>query len=161
MWQGQFENCLLIEQDDWDNPDLGQWMTNLNLAIRQCVRAPVLIAHGLGCALVAHLATEPQPAWIAGALLVGPTDVNEITLPKGEASGFAPMPLATMPWPTSAVASSDDVNVTPERAQQFADAWGTHLTMIQGAGHFDAESGLGPWPEGRRVLAELVSRLPA
>ena len=42
------------------------------------------------------------------------------------------------------------------RAAAFAAAWGSRLVTLDRAGHINAEAGYGPWPEGRRLLDELV-----
>ena len=46
------------------------------------------------------------------------------------------------------IASSNDPHCSIERAQQFAKAWGSDLSIIANAGHINTASGHGPWPEG-------------
>jgi len=60
-----------------------------------------------------------------------------------------------LPFPTIVVASTDDPFVSPERAAAFANAWGSRLVTLPGAGHINADAGFGPWPEGCGLLAEL------
>jgi len=54
------------------------------------------------------------------------------------------------------VASTDDPFVTPARAAALARAWGSRLVTLERAGHLNADAGFGPWPEGRRLLADLA-----
>jgi hypothetical protein len=65
------------------------------------------------------------------------------------------MPLDRLPFPSIVVASTDDPYVTLERAQQFADGWGSRLVTVADAGHINGQSGLGDWPAGFALLQEL------
>ena len=69
--------------------------------------------------------------------------------------GFAPMPLQALPFPSIVVASEDDPYVSMARARQFAEAWGSRIENIGPAGHINAESGLGNWPDGLALLESL------
>ncbi|MDQ2766073.1 MAG: alpha/beta hydrolase, partial [Gemmatimonadota bacterium] len=88
-------------------------------------------------------------------LLVGPSDTEAASYPNGP-TGWSPMPMARLPFPSIVVASTDDEYVTIERAQSFADAWGSLLVNIGAAGHINSASNLGEWPLGRELLAELT-----
>jgi predicted alpha/beta hydrolase family esterase len=66
------------------------------------------------------------------------------------------MPLCRLPFPTIAVASTNDPAVTFERAQLFAASWGSELVNVGDAGHIEAKSGYGPWPEGHLLLEKLL-----
>ncbi|HEY1393609.1 MAG TPA: alpha/beta hydrolase, partial [Methylibium sp.] len=48
----------------------------------------------------------------------------------------------------------------PERARQFAAAWGAELIDAGPRGHLNAESGLGDWPLAHEQLQRLQG-LPA
>src|SRR5580765_3267674 len=106
-----------------------------------------LAAHSLGCALVAHSATERRAARIAGALLVAPPDVDEVCHLLPEIESFAPMPMRRLPFPAVVVGSTDDPYAEPARVRAFAEAWGARLVELAGAGHVNVESGHGEWPE--------------
>jgi predicted alpha/beta hydrolase family esterase len=95
---------------------------------------------------------------VKSALLVAPADVDSPAHTPDEVRGFGPMPLARLPFPSIVVASSDDPFVTPARAAAFAQAWGSRLVTLAGAAHINADAGFGPWPEGRKLLAELLYR---
>jgi hypothetical protein len=65
------------------------------------------------------------------------------------------MPLARFPFPSILVASTDDPYVTVARAQAFATAWGSRLTLVEDAGHLNSASGLGDCPAGHALLEQL------
>jgi predicted alpha/beta hydrolase family esterase len=52
------------------------------------------------------------------------------------------------------VTSTTDQWVSEARAQQFAEAWGSELITIGDAGHINAASGHGDWPEGLALLRD-------
>jgi hypothetical protein len=65
------------------------------------------------------------------------------------------MPLQRLPFRSIVVASTDDPYVTLERARAFAEAWGSRIVTVHGAGHINSASGLGHWPSGFALLQEL------
>lgn len=65
------------------------------------------------------------------------------------------MPLQKLPFAPVVVASIDDPYVTLERAEFFARSWGSRLITIANAGHINAASGHGLWPEGEAWLEQL------
>jgi len=112
----------------------------------------VLAGHSTGCATIAFwAATTRHVARVRLALMVGPSDVDAPSYPAGPID-FQPMPLQRLPFPSRVVASDDDPYVTVPRARAFAAAWGSALTLVAGAGHINAASGHGPWPEGYALV---------
>ena len=156
IWERRNPDFRRVEQRDWDAPDLVEWLDTLERAVDACRTPPLLVAHSLGCALVAHYAGK-HAATLSGALLVSPADIDEISQFYTELESFAPMPMEPLPFATIVVASNDDMYVLVDRAEAFARAWGSRLVMLEGAGHINAESGLGEWPLGRSLLTELLT----
>jgi predicted alpha/beta hydrolase family esterase len=158
-WQSHWERAdptfRRVIQDDWLLPKLADWMARLEEEVAACAGPPVLAAHSLACSLVAHWAIRPG-ARAAGALLVAPADVDSPAHTAEEVRNFSPVPLVPLPFPSIVVASTDDPFVTPTRAAAFARAWGSRLVTFERAGHLNADAGFGPWPEGRRLLADLT-----
>jgi uncharacterized protein len=115
----------------------------------------VLVAHSLGCLLTVHWAAETRLAARA-ALLVGVPNPDRPSFPP-EISGFSPLPMRPLPFPSIVVASSDDPYGAPEFASACAAAWGSRFVGIGPAGHINAASGYGEWPEGLRLLAQLTA----
>jgi predicted alpha/beta hydrolase family esterase len=133
-------------------------MAELEAAIAASHGTPILAAHSLSCALVAHWAQSGSPLRIAGAFLVAPSDAEAPTYPK-EPVGFAPIPMQKLPFPSIVVASTNDEYVSIERARAFAQAWGSKLVEIGDAGHINGASGYGEWPEGERMLLDFCDQL--
>ena len=157
-WQTHFERSdpafTRIEQREWDAPDRQEWVATLEQALAgQDLREVVLVAHSLGCVTVAHWAATYGHA-VRGALLVAPSDVETAHYAAFPTTGFGPMPLQRLPFPSKVVTSSTDEWVTLERARQFAAAWGSELVDIGPAGHINAASGHGPWPAGLGLLRD-------
>ena len=158
-WEHKHHGWARVAHRDWINPDRAEWVAELDAAIAGCEGPPVLVAHSLSCAMLAHWARSGSALKIAGAFIVAPADPEAATFPK-EANGFAPMPLETLPFPSSLVASANDEYVSIERARRFAQAWGSRLVEIGNAGHVNGDSGYGPWPEGEKMLGEFCAELP-
>jgi len=161
-WQTRWEMLTprhrRVVQRDWDHPDREGWLAALAAAIDAAAEPVVLVAHSLGCALVAHAATRPVAARVRAALLVAPADVDSPLCTPAEAHVFAPMPLVALPFPATVVASETDPYVTLERARGFAAAWGAELIDAGPLGHLNAASGLGDWPAGRAIFEALITR---
>lgn len=154
-WEAADPSIRRVQQPDWDAPERREWVRNLDDAVIAAGPGVVLAAHSLGCATVAHWACLPGRR-VRGALLVAPADVDGPGFPL-EARGFAPMPLQCLPFPTILVASADDPYLTLERARLFAESWESRLVEVGPHGHLNSASGLGDWPEGRRLLEELLA----
>ncbi|MFF2043422.1 RBBP9/YdeN family alpha/beta hydrolase [Kitasatospora sp. NPDC058170] len=162
-WQSRWEaadpaDFRRVRQADWDHPDPDAWVAELDAAVALAAAAGpvVLVAHSLGCATVARwVATAPagHTAAVRGALLVAPADIDTADVPA--LLGFRPVAVQPLPFPAVVVSSTDDPWVTPERARHFARAWGARYVEPGAYGHLNAASGLGDWPEGRKLLAEL------
>ncbi|UOQ97904.1 alpha/beta hydrolase [Hymenobacter sp. 5317J-9] len=159
-WQTHFQRLhpefIRIEQREWDAPDRTNWVETLEQALDGYVLSDVvLVAHSLGCVTVAHWAGQYGHR-IKGALLVAPSDVETAHYAAFPTTGFGPMPLQRLPFPSKVVFSQNDEWVTPARARQFAEAWGSELVDIGDAGHINAASGHGDWPAGLALLREWL-----
>lgn len=157
-WERKHPGWRRVVQREWETPVCPDWVESLNRAIAACARPPVLAAHSLACALVAHWAGSPNAARIAGAFLVAPSDVEAPSYPRGT-TGFLPMPTQRLPFPSIVVASANDPYVSSLRASAFAAAWGSEVFFIGEAGHINGDAGYGPWPEGEQMLLEFCSRV--
>lgn len=161
-WQTRWERAharhARVEQKDWDRPDLEGWVAALTARIETAGEPVVLVAHSLGCALVAHLAHRRPDLPVRAALLVAPADVDSPAHTPPETRGFAPLPIGALPFPATVVASRDDPFVTLDRARAFAAAWGATFVDAGTCAHINAASGLGDWPAGRRHLDALLAR---
>jgi predicted alpha/beta hydrolase family esterase len=159
-WQSRWEAAAdrqwrRVVQRDWMEPNLDDWLVALDREVSACAAPPILVAHSLGCVLVAHWVRRMGHS-AAGALLVAPADADALAMVLQAVESFKPVPLVRLPFPSIVVASDDDVYVTRERAEAFARAWGSRFVGLSGVGHINSDSGLGDWPEGRALLDDLL-----
>jgi hypothetical protein len=134
----------------------------LDASIASLTEPVVLVAHSSSCALVSHwarAASAERRALVRGALLVAPSDPEGPNYPLGP-TGFAPVPLDRLPFPSIVVSSTDDIYVTASKARSYAAAWGSEYVDIGAVGHINSTSGLGAWPEGYALLERLRAPRP-
>lgn len=159
-WQTHWAHCLphaqRVQQPDWETPDPATWHATVAGYVDRAACPVLLIAHSLGCLASVSL-PFPLRAKVAGALLVAPPDVERMTAPDS-IRVFGAVPLHSLPFQSVVVASDNDPYCRLERAQQFASAWGSRLEVLSGAGHINADSGLGDWPQGLKLLTALRRR---
>lgn len=160
-WQSRWEALHgdeRVEQADWQRPLRGDWMARLDAVLRDDpqARPAVLVAHSLGCHLVAAWAAHSKlVARVQAALLVAPPDPEQADFPIDLHSWRVPL-RQRMPFRATLVASSDDSYCALERAGGLASDWGASLVLAGARGHLNGESGLGDWPEGRALLEALL-----
>lgn len=155
-WEAEHPGFVRVRQRDWETPDRAEWVATLEAAVASSPEPAVLVAHSTSCCLVAHwAAASSRVSSVKGALLVAPSDVEAPSYPAGP-TGFAPTPLAPLPFPSIVAASTDDVYVSVERAEQFAAAWGSRFENVGARGHLNSASGLGSWPLGFALLESLI-----
>jgi len=154
-WQSRWEvavgdDAVRIQPASWTEPDLADWLA----AIDRAFEPGMLVAtHSLGNLAFARWIALNPGAEVAGALLVAPPDATRDEFPT-VARPFAvdPVPL---PVRSIVVASDDDPYASVAASTALAAGWGARLVVLEGHGHIGAESGVGDWPEGRALLAEL------
>jgi uncharacterized protein len=155
LWERARPDFVRVQQDNWDLPNLDRWVATLDEAVAACPEPPVLIAHSLGCTTVAHWVARSPAAGVRAALLVAPPDIDQLDQP--EIVGFRPVPTPRFPFPTFVVGSRNDPWMTAERAARFAEAWGGRFIDAGEVGHLNIDAGYGPWPEGERLLTDLLA----
>ncbi len=155
LWQAA-HGYQRVEQHDWLRPLRGDWIARLEDVILSTSAPAVLVAHSLGCLLVAAWASHSRNTHrVKAALLVAPGDVEQETLRPVLAS-WSPIPLQPLPFKSTLVASQNDPNCSFARASGFAKAWGATLVDAGAAGHINPDSGLGDWQQGQDLLKELI-----
>jgi len=157
-WQSRWEALhgdRRVAQSDWLWPRRGDWMARLEEVLLESDEAALLVAHSLGCQLVAAWAAHSQhTARVHGALLVAPPDIERADMPPNLVP-WRPVVRRRLPFAAVAVTSSDDPYCASERSAQMAHDWGAQLVGIGARGHINGESGLGDWPEGRGLIDRL------
>ncbi|MBV8045841.1 MAG: alpha/beta hydrolase [Paludibacterium sp.] len=160
LWEKTFPGCLRVEQHDWMHPRRADWVRALAETVAQADDDVVLAAHSLGCSTVAHWAASlslSAQRRVKGALLVAPPDVRGAAFAADvPAEGFGDEPDWRLPFPAIVVASSNDPYCAIECAQTLSDRWGASFVDIGPAGHINADSRLGQWEAGQRLLQRLI-----
>lgn len=169
-WQSHWERLQpfeRVQQDDWLWPRRGDWMARLDEVVLSIAPPPspphastqgdlVLVAHSLGCQLVAAWAAHSQhTARIRAALLVAPPDTERDDMPPN-LHNWRPIVRQRLPFAATAVVSSNDPFCAPERAQAMAQAWGADVVTVGPRGHINHESNLAAWPEGLALLRRWI-----
>ncbi len=159
-WQSRWERSLKtarrIEQEHWRDPERDKWMGRILSEVAESKQPPVIVAHSLGVAAVVHAAPKLPQGLLAGAFFVAPADVDNAgswPLTDGETlaaeqTGFAPLPVERLPFPSLLIGSANDPYCTLERARTLAQAWGSEFVDAGEQGHINTASGHGPWPDG-------------
>lgn len=157
-WQSLWETThgyVRVEQHDWQRPLRGDWIARLEDVLLQQHEPAVLVAHSLGCLLVAAWASHSRNTHLVkAALLVAPGDAEREEM-RPVLTSWSPIPLQPLPFKSVLVGSHNDPYCSFERAGQFARAWGSDLVDAGYVGHINAESGLGAWPAGQELLRQL------
>ncbi len=158
-WQSLWEAAhghVRVQQHDWARPLRGDWLMQLEEAVLRCDEPAVLVAHSLGCIQVAAWAAHTRNASrVKAALLVAPGDVERDEV-RGLLPGWSPIERQRLPFHSVLVASRNDPHCSFERAQGLARDWGAELVDLGNAGHINADSGLGDWPPGLALVADLM-----
>ncbi|MDB5867304.1 MAG: putative esterase of the alpha/beta hydrolase fold family [Betaproteobacteria bacterium] len=148
-WQREHPEYGCVTQKDWDIPSLEDWVSGLGQEIRATRKPVLLVAHSFGC-LVAVRQGVLDPRGILGALLVAPANPDRF-----EVTWM--LPIRALGFPTIVVASDNDPWMPLVSAQWWAERWGSRFVNVGAAGHINAESGVGAWPLGAKLFADLKS----
>jgi predicted alpha/beta hydrolase family esterase len=100
-WQTLWEEAdgyTRVEQHSWMHPLRGDWTARLEDVLLSCDEPAVLVAHSLGCMLVAAWASHSRNVHrVKGALLVAPPDVERDDV-REMLPSWAPVPLQKLPF---------------------------------------------------------------
>jgi predicted alpha/beta hydrolase family esterase len=147
---------VVVAQNDWQRPRRGDWLARLDEVVIDTPGPLVLVAHSLGCIQVAAwAAVSRHTARVIGALLVAPGDVETAALQE-QLPGWQPIARQPLPFKSILVGSQNDPYCQVDRAQALAENWGAQWVDLGPAGHINAESSLGDWPEGQALLQTLL-----
>ena len=139
LWQAK-HGYVRVEQHNWDFPLRGDWMIQLEEAVLANPDA-VLVAHSLGCVLVA--------AWAAHADVERPEMQHML-------HSWSPIVRERLPFPSIVAASRNDAYCSLLRASGLAQAWGSRLVDCGAVGHINTDSRVGDWPDGFALLQDLL-----
>ncbi len=158
-WQSRWESIYgdhRVEQHDWMRPLRGDWSARLEEEVIAAAGPVALVAHSLGCVLVAAWAAHSRHVGkVRAALLVAPGDLERDDL-RQMIPGWSPIVRRPLPFPALMIAADNDPYCAAERSREMARDWGTGYVDAGPRGHLNSESGLGGWPEGRERLTDLL-----
>jgi predicted alpha/beta hydrolase family esterase len=156
-WEAELEQAERVQQDDWDEPRPEAWLGALRGHVARRPGA-ILVGHSLGATLISHLAARHPELPVAGALLVAPADPELRASRVPGIAAFGPVPDTPFGFPAIVVASRTDPYMEIERARVIANMWEAAFVDAGDAGHINVASGHGGWPEGLRLLDQLLLR---
>lgn len=159
-WQSLWEarsGYRRVEQHDWLRPLRGDWIARLEDVVLGCDEPAVLVAHSLGCLLAAAWASVSRNTHrVKGALLAAPADLERPDI-RDQLPSWSPIARQPLPFRSVLLASHDDPYCSFERACGLAQAWGSQCIDCGRSGHINADSGLGSWAEGHKLLQDLMN----
>ena len=158
-WLQHFPNAKKVVQNNWNQPQLKDWLHNLDTTIKAIETPIVIVAHSLAVSLVMHWSQQNDTTKIAGALLVAPADVESSEHTPEEIWNFAPIPLEPLKYPSIVITSSNDPYISVERAEFLAKNWGSLFYNVGPKGHHNLASQLGLWEEGQKFLEILLQQI--
>ncbi len=159
QWQSSHQNFLRVNQREWHNPVCQEWVDTLEQAVTKYGEKVVLIAHSLGCLLVAHWASHTNRN-IHGALLVAPPSPDAApaaAIFNTVTTGFLPIPMKLLNFQSIVVASSNDPYSNLNFSKSCAVAWGSRFVNIGDTGHINTSSEIGAWSDGFSLFKQLVA----
>jgi predicted alpha/beta hydrolase family esterase len=153
LWEAQRPDTTRVQQDNWVTPTRQAWVGAVSRAVLAQPDPVLLVAHSLGCIVVAHLPADVL-ARAHGALLVAPADPDR----RAALCDFAPVPYQRLPFRSIVVGSTNDPFCPVRRSGAFARSWGSEFVRLSDAGHINVDSGFGQWPLGLSLLDSLAGQ---
>ena len=150
LWQHAHPEFVRVQQNNWDFPRLDEWVGRLDALRERDPRPALLVAHSFGC-LTAACSAARNPERLAGLLLVAPAHPDRFGV-------AAALPGTALPASSILVSSANDPWMPAATAASYAARWGSELVEGGLLGHINAESGLGAWPDGQRLLRRVAEK---
>jgi predicted alpha/beta hydrolase family esterase len=150
LWQRRLPDSVRVVQQHWDTPDLTRWSNNV-ATVLNALDDCWIVAHSFGCLASVHAVAQLQghlPSKVRGLFLVAPADPHKFAIAER-------LPAGPLTLPARMIASRTDPWLSWASAQQWAQRWRIPLICAGDAGHINAESGHGLWPEGWREFQQL------
>lgn len=158
-WVRHLSTARWVEGPDWRKPNQKAWVSGIMGAVEAATRPVLIVGHSMGVAAIVHAAAHFPEGVVRGGFLVAYADVQCNDWIPGSEKEFAPMPRDPLPFPSLLVASRNDPYCSFDVADDLGAAWGSLVIDAGMAGHVNAESGHGPWPEGGLTFGKFLKRL--
>lgn len=153
-WLLEDSEAQLVDQQNWECPVLGDWLERLEAALA-ATESAYIVAHSLGCLLVANMATRPVASKIRGALLVAPAHLDRVEAMHPCIVRFGAFPRSPLTFPSLVVGSMNDPYMNPDELARTAADWGSDIVNLGSVGHINIAAGFGRWSEGYALFARL------
>ncbi|MDH7802153.1 MULTISPECIES: alpha/beta hydrolase [unclassified Rhizobium] len=153
-WLLDDPQAQLVDQENWECPVLEDWLNRLEVALA-ATESAYIVAHSLGCLLVANMASRPVASKIRGALLVAPAHLDRVEAMHPCIVRFGAYPQAPLAFTSLVVGSMNDPYMNPEELACTAGNWGSDLVNLGSVGHINIAAGFGRWPEGYALFERL------
>lgn len=164
-WLLEEPDAQLVDQENWECPVLEDWLDRLEAALA-ATESAYIVAHSLGCLLVANIASRPIASKIKGALLVAPAHLDKVEAMHPCIVRFGAFPQTRISFPSLVVGSMNDPYMNPEELARTAADWESDLVNLGFAGHINIAAGFGRWPDGYalfervRAASEITTARP-
>ncbi len=169
-WQtllaAKLPNAVVVPSFGRAKRDLAGRVADLHRVISEAGTPVILVAHSAGVLTTVHWAQQHDLA-VQGALLATPPDLAQPlgppypSLSELKESGWLPIPLARLRFPSIVAASTNDALGDFERVRELADAWGSHFIDVGPVGHLNPSAGFGEWLGAEALLGLLSGHVPA
>ncbi|WP_320194474.1 alpha/beta hydrolase [Agrobacterium rosae] len=153
-WLQDDPGARLVDQENWQCPFLADWLESFEQALANTDHAYV-VAHSLGCILVANMAGRPLAAKIRGALLVAPAQLERVEALHPCIVNFGEAPISPLPFPSAVIGSDNDPYMTAEELELASSLWGSTHINLGSVGHINVASGFGRWSQGYDLMDRL------
>jgi predicted alpha/beta hydrolase family esterase len=157
-WAQKLSSARRVEQRDFSRPVLAEWRPVIELAVEDCARPVVIVAHSLGVLATLHAAARVGEK-ITGAFLVTPPSDRAIRETGAIDVAFLPYPRQRLPFKATLIGSENDPFAETGFARELAEAIGAAYLDAGASGHINVDSGHGPWPEGSLAFARFLAGL--
>lgn len=155
-WAKSHPGSVWVEPPSWDAPVRDQWVAALKRDALRASRPTVIVAHSLGCLVVAEAAEDLAKSGVVGAFLVSVPDTEGPKFPSC-AVGFKHATSLALPIKSMIIASTDDPYGSYEHSARVAKLWGSTLAAVGAKGHINSGSNVGDWVEGQRLLKDFTA----
>jgi len=163
-WQtrlaAKLPHALVVPSFGRDKRDLTGRVADLHRVIEDAGVPVTIVAHSAGVLTTVHWASRHHLP-VRGALLATPPDLTRAlgpqypTLEQLAESGWTPIPVAPLTFPSILAASTNDELSDVDNVRSLAQAWGSRFIDIGPVGHLNPSSGYGDWPGAEALLHVL------
>lgn len=149
-----------VESYQREKRDLAGRVRDLQAVVDDVGGPVTLVAHSAGCLVAAHWAQQTSTPVMAALLatppaLDRPLPAEYPSLDELRDSGWLPIPVAPLPFPSVVAGSSNDPLGDAERVRALAGSWGSHFIEVGPVGHLNPAAGYGDWPLAETLLEAL------